>query len=226
MPETLKRASIRTIEPAGDPFDVLFNPNQYRLSKSNQFSEFSTPGGGAPLLQFGHGSAQTLTLQLFFDTYDRQARIARKQNEESVQDVSVHVRKVTDLLKINEKLHAPPICQFSWGGFVFVGVMQQANVNFTLFLPNGVPVRATADVVFKQFFDGKTETGLFSAAVTKKQSANFNKRRTVRLGDTLSMIAAQEYEDATLWRKIADANHLDDPLAIRPGDVLIIPAIE
>ena len=77
MPETLKRASIRTIEPAGDPFDVLFNPNQYRLSKSNQFSEFSTPGGGAPLLQFGHGSAQTLTLQLFFDTYDRQARIAR-----------------------------------------------------------------------------------------------------------------------------------------------------
>ncbi|MBI1298815.1 LysM peptidoglycan-binding domain-containing protein [bacterium] len=223
MSANLKRASIRRIEPPGEPFDVLFNPNQYRINKSNQFSEFTTPGSGAPLLQFGHGSAQTLTLQLFFDTYDPQARSG---SAVTVQDASVHVRKVTDLLKIDEKLHAPPICQFSWGGFVFVGVLQQADVSYTLFLPSGVPVRATVDVTFKQFFDGKTETGLFSAPLAKKQSANFRKRRTVRLGDTLSMIAAQEYDDATLWRKIAEANRLDDPLAIRPGDVLIIPAIE
>lgn len=223
MTEKLERAVIQAIKPQQDAFAVLFNPNEYRLNKSNQFSEATIPGGPAPLLQFGHGNAQTLVLQLFFDTYDPQARGDPKQQ---VADVRLFTRQVTDLLKIDEKLHAPPVCRFSWGGLIFIGVLQQADVRFTLFLPSGIPVRATIDVTFKQFFDGEIETGLFAAQLPKKQSANFNKQRIVRLGDTLSTIAGQEYHDATLWRKIADANRLDDPLAIKPGDILIIPALE
>ena len=39
-------------------------------------------------------------------------------------------------------------------------------------------------------------------------------------------IAAARYGDPTLWRPIAEENNLDDPLAIQPGQVLVIPAIE
>lgn len=131
----------------------------------------------------------------------------------------VHTRNVTDLLAINAELHAPPICQFSWGTFVFVGVLQQADVRCTLFLPNGVPVRATVDVTFRQFSDGRMETGML-------QSANYFKQYTVRPGDTLSGIAGELYDDPAKWRPIADENSIDNPLVLELGQVLIIPAIE
>ena len=216
MDKKLEKAKITQIVPAGSDVDVLFNPTEYRLSKSNQFAEVAIPGLSAPMLQFGHGNAQTLAMQLFFDTYDPQSNNSLAAKNE---DVRTHTRKVTDLLAINGSLHAPPICQFSWGKFVFIGVLQQADVRCTLFLPDGVPVRATVDVTFKQFYDGKKETGML-------QSANYFKQYVVRPGDTLSGIAGELYDDPTKWRPIADENNIDDPLVIEPGRVLIVPAIE
>ena len=216
MEKKLEKAKIKQIVPAGSEIDVLFNPTEYRLSKSNQFAEVAIPGLSAPMLQFGHGNAQTLTMQLFFDTYDPQSNNSLAAKNE---DVRSHTRKVTDLLAINGSLHGPPICQFSWGKLVFIGVLQQADVRCTLFLPDGVPVRATVDVTFKQFYDGRKETGML-------QSANFVKQHIVRAGDTLSGIAAELYHDATKWRPIAEANNIDNPLNLEPGRVLIVPAIE
>jgi nucleoid-associated protein YgaU len=214
---------ISQVIPKGGEFRVLFNPTEYRLNKTNQFNEVVIPGASAPLIQFGHGDAQTLTMQLFFDTYD-----PKFMDDQPIKnkDVRFYTQQVTDLLKINEKLHAPPVCRFSWGSLIFHGVLQQADLNCTLFLPSGIPVRATVSVTFKQFFDGKTETGLFAAAVPKKQSANYYKRHVVRRGDTLSSIAGEEYDDPAQWRAIAEANALDDPLAIRPGQELVIPPNE
>jgi len=216
MATELGKAKIKQLVPAGSEIEVLFNPTEYRVSKSNQFAEVAIPGLAAPLLQFGHGNAQTLSMQLFFDTYDPQAVGGRYEKN---RDVRFHTRQVTDLLKINAKLHAPPIIQFSWGNFVFVGVLQQADVRFNLFLPSGVPVRATVEVTIKQYYDGLQDTGML-------QSANFFKQYVVRPGDTLSGIAGELYDDPVKWRPIADANNIDNPLILEPGRVLIVPAIE
>lgn len=216
MATKLEKAKIQSIVPSGEAFDVLLNPKEYKMSKSNQFSEIAIPGLSAPLLQFAHGNAQTLTLQLMFDTYDPQYADGKVEKDK---DVRFYTGKVTRLLKIDPELHAPPVCQFSWGNLTFIGVLQQADVRCTLFLPSGIPVRATVDVTFKQFFDGVAETGML-------QSANYTKHYVVRPGDTLAGIAADKYDDPANWRPIAEKNKIDDPLQIRPGQVLIIPAIE
>ena len=216
MATVLEKAKIKRLVPDGSEIEVLFNPTEYRVSKSNQFAEVAIPGLAAPMLQFGHGNAQTLSMQLFFDTYDPQATGSRYEKN---RDVRTYTRQVTDLLRINAELHAPPVIQFSWGSFVFVGVLQQADVRFNLFLPSGVPVRATIDVTIKEFYDNRKETGML-------QSANYTKQHVVHRGDTLAGIAAEHYDDPTKWRPIADANNIDDPLALEPGRVLMIPAIE
>jgi len=216
MAQKLEKAKIQSIAPKRAAFDVLLNPKEYRLSKSNQFSEVAIPGLSAPLIQFARGNAQTLTLQLMFDTYDPQYAHGKVEKDK---DVRFYTKQVTHLLKLDAELHAPPICQFSWGNLTFIGVIQQADVRCTLFLPSGIPVRATVDVTFKQFFDGAAETGML-------QSANYTKRYVVRPGDTLSSIAAEKYEDPAKWRPIAEKNNIDNPLDIKAGQVLIVPAIE
>jgi hypothetical protein len=198
-----------TIEPyiggGGEKIEVLFNPTEYRLTKSNQFAEVAIPGLAAPLLQFGRGNARTLSMQLFFNTYEQR------------DDVRQYTSKLIKLLEIDSGLHAPPVCKFNWGDLNFVGVLERADQHFTLFLSDGKPVRATVDVTFKEFFEG--ERG-------KLESADFAKRYVVRRGDTLSGIAAQEYGDPALWRPIAEENGMDNPLALQPGQMLVIPALE
>jgi len=185
---------------------VLFNPNEYRLNKANQFAEVAIPGLAGPPLQFVRGNARTLSMQLFFDTYTYHGSA----------DVRDHTKKIVDLLKIDDKLHAPPICHFNWGKLNFIGVLERADQRFTLFLPDGKPVRATVDVSFKEHYEG----------AQKLESADFAKHYVVKRGDTLSSIAGEKYGDPGLWRPIAEKNSMDDPLALKPGQVLVIPAIE
>jgi hypothetical protein len=204
----LEKATIRKIiSGLPETIEVLFNPNEYRLSVSNRFAEIPVPGLEAPPIQYVRGNARSLSMQLFFDTY------------EAGTDVRDHTTLVAQLLDTDPELHAPPVCLFSWGTFSFQGVLEKAEQRFTLFHPSGIPARATVDVVFKEFSD----TGL---RISKHRSANFDKRYMVKRGDTLSSIAGKEYGNPKNWRAIAEANSMDDPFALPPGTVLTIPAIE
>lgn len=204
---TIQRYNLQSNAPEGDPIEVLFNPSEYRLSASNQFAEVAIPGLGGPPLQFVKGNARTLSMQLFFDTYEKGS------------DVRDYTRQVIQLLTIDSDLHAPPVCLFSWGNLNFCGVLERAEQSFTLFFASGIPARATVDVSFKEFFEA-------SEQFRSMQSANFTKQYVVRRGDTLSGIAARFYGDPGNWRPIAEANTMDNPLALEPGYLLVIPAIE
>jgi hypothetical protein len=199
-----------TIQPQGQgPFSVLFNPNAYTVEKANQIAEAAIPGLEGPILQYVHGNAKTLTMELFFDTYEEQA------------DVSLYTNQVYNLLDIQASTHVPPICLISWGGFSFQGVLQQASGKFTLFLPNGTPARATMNVSFKEFIDVQV-----MVQENPTQSADHRKTRVVREGDRLFAIAREEYGDASKWRPIADANGIADPKKLEVGSRLVIPALD
>lgn len=204
----LEKATIwYEVKSKKEVIQVLFNPTEYRLNKANQFAEVAIPGLAAPPLQFVRGNARTLSMQLFFDTYEEGS------------DVREHTQKIMKLLEIHNELHAPPICHFNWGQLDFAGVLERADQRFTLFLPDGTPVRATVDVSFKEHYEGQKQAGSL-------QSADFAKRYVARRGDTLSGIAYQEYGDPGLWRPIAEENSMDDPLTLQPGQVLVIPALK
>jgi nucleoid-associated protein YgaU len=59
----------------------------------------------------------------------------------------------------------------------------------------------------------------------KAASPDVAKTRTLLRGETLGSIAAQEYNDPTLWRPIAEANGIDNPRRLTPGQVLAIPPL-
>src|SRR2546425_1958685 len=86
---------------------VMFNPPEYQLQKTNQFAEVGIPGLGSSLLQFVRGSAQTLTMELFFDTTDLGL------------DVRQFTELVVGLTALNPATHAPARLLFLWGSLVF-----------------------------------------------------------------------------------------------------------
>jgi nucleoid-associated protein YgaU len=207
MAMVFKRAWIK---PRSRPrVDVLFNPTEYRIEKGNQIAEIGVPGLGAPILQFVAGQSRTLAMELFFDTYEQQS------------DVRVHTDQVYNLLAIDPKTHAPPICDVTWGGFKFCGVLDKVSGSFTLFLPNGTPARAKLSVNFREYI----EVSVLVREVPL-QSSDHRKSRLVQAGDSLPSIAFEEYGEAGKWRPIAAANRIDDPRSLTPGRLLVIPAIQ
>jgi nucleoid-associated protein YgaU len=68
-------------------------------------------------------------------------------------------------------------------------------------------------------------SGQDDALLENTQSADVTKTRRVKLGDTLSSIAGEEYNDPAMWRPIAEANGIDDPRSLTPGTVLAVPAL-
>jgi Contractile injection system tube protein/LysM domain len=206
---TLAKAEIRPETPPGAPaIPVLFNPGRYSLDASNQIAEIGVPGLPAPLLQFVRGGSRTLTMQLFFDTYEASA------------DVRRHTDAVYGLLDIEPTTHAPPVCEFRWGRVRFRSVVERVSGQFTLFLADGTPVRATLDVTFRQYVDVTT---VLRARPT--QSADHATSHVVVRGETLSTIAYLHYDDPARWRPIAQANGIANPRKIVPGQVLSIPAL-
>ena len=60
---------------------------------------------------------------------------------------------------------------------------------------------------------------------TTRAQAGFGVHR-VKDGDTLPSISYSSYGDATDWRRIAEANGIDNPLHLRRGSSLSLPSIE
>lgn len=200
----LERALI--VPEDGVPIPVLFNPSEYSIEQSNELAQIGIPGLGAPITQYVGGAGRTLSMELFFDTYELGI------------DVRAHTALIYGLLDITGPTHAPPICVFTWGAVVFRCVVQSVSGRFTMFLATGTPVRATLNVSLREYVDVEVEVRRIPT-----ESANYHKTYTIRRGDTLSAIAAAEYGDAAAWRAIADANAIANPRTLEPGTPLVLP---
>jgi hypothetical protein len=212
---TLAPATIINVDKGGAPIKCMFNPKEYSQSKQNTWSQGKNKSTNVPALEFGGGQPTNLTMQLFFDTYEEKADVRKKYT-----DAIWALMMIDDSLKDSKtKKGRPPTVQFQWGGLSFVAVITSIKQNYTLFLPDGTPVRATLDVTFQQTKDPKQ----YGKQNPTSGGIGGERLWTVSEGDTLQWISYSMYGDATQWRRIADANRMQRVRHLTPGTVLEIP---
>lgn len=217
----LERAEITNLDKGGATIKCMFNPKEYAFSKSNQWKPAANKGTNVPSMDFGGGQPATLTMQLFFDTYDsdKTAKDVRKEYTDAIWELMMIDASLKDK---GSKKGRPPRVHFQWGkAWSFDAVITSIKQTFTLFLWNGTPVRATLDVTFQQVKDAK----LFPRQNPTSGGEGGERLWTVNEGDTLAAIAYQEYGDANQWRVIAEANRLIHVRRLTPGMVLEIPNV-
>lgn len=198
----------------------VLNPKEYAFAKQNNWKREPVKGSNVPELTFGGGQPATMTVQLLFDTYTTGGNKA--------EDVrTAHTNAIWQLMEVLESTKdsktdkgRPPYVRFHWGkAWTFDAVIKSITQRFTLFLPNGTPVRATLDVTFEQIKD----ESLYPRQNPTSGGEGGERQWTVREGDSLASIAYAEYGDPGHWRPIADANRLVRVRRLRPGTVLEIP---
>jgi hypothetical protein len=215
----LEKVKVRVDKPGGREFEVLFNPEEYTVSRGNNFAQIAVPGLRSPLLQFSHGELRTLQMELFFDSREKHV-VANRTRTEPNSDLRLVLDEFLGLMDIDPETHAPPVLLFVWGSLTFRCVLASASQKFTMFKENGDPLRATVTVTFNEYTNTEME-----AKETKRNTADYTKAHEVVEGDTLAGIAYAEYGDAGLWRPIALRNGLTDPRRLTPGRKLLIPRL-
>jgi LysM repeat protein len=213
----LAKAEIRVVDgkKAGSTVACMFRPKEYTVTKQNNWQMKEVKGKDVPQLEFSGGGASTLTMELFFDTYES-GKDVRKEYTNEIWGLTAIDDSLTD--KINKK-GRPPIVQFKWGPVVsFKAVIQNITQKFTMFKANGTPVRATLNVTFKE----AEKAGKYPFQNPTTSSTPGYKVRTIKEGESLDWIAQEEYGDPALWRFIAETNKLEDPMKLSPGQKLSI----
>ena len=212
---------LTIIPERGDTITAMFNPERYTITKSLQLADIGIPGLDSPVVQYVRGQNEKISMELFFDTTD-DGMVG------DVTDVREQTSAVYQLMKVDGELHAPPRVLLQWGDagqLTSYGtsippwlVLESITEEFSLFSPEGVPLRAKLNVSFREAWTIEEQR-----QVTPRHSSDRTKVRRVQRGETLSRIAYEEYQDATAWRPIADANGLANPRLLQPGAVLVIP---
>ena len=226
-----QKASFKNLE-TGKAYEVQFNPTELNLSKSAQFAEIAIPGLDAPVQQFIHGGTETMTVELFFD-----------QTDQGMAEDATSVTEQTDdfyaLVKQNRDTHAPPRCLFVWAPagtekrqkpslvndwesqapYQFVCIVESVERKFLLFSPEGIPIRARLTLKLREY-------QTVNRMVARLQSADHTKVRVFERRQRLDQIASKEYNSPGEWRRIAEANNIEDPRRIPPGAVLQVPPMQ
>jgi hypothetical protein len=204
-----------------DELTCWFNPSDYTVSKANRWSDGSQLSEEFPQREFIGGDPRELRMTLLFDAADTD-----NDDVADITDQLFTMLEVQPEVESGKKTARPPTVTFSWGQVSsFTAVATSLRVRFTLFDVDGTPLRAVADLTLTQV---EKVVGAGGGPRQNPTTAGIAGLRmhTVRDGDSLQSIAHSMYGDPTRWRAIAEANGIDDPLALPRGRTLTVPRVE
>jgi len=194
-----------------------YNPKEFSIDKSSSWKpQKSKKPKKAPPSEFTGADPRSLSVEVFLDYTDHE------KPDDIMKDIQALFAACGPTPKSIQQNHpTPPYVTFGWGKNVeFEAFLNSVNVKFTLFSPEGQPLRASASLKMTEVMKEAAGQNPTSGALAAMRT------HTVVEGDSLASIAYGEYGDAALWRAVAEANGIDDPMRLRAGASLLLPDIE
>jgi nucleoid-associated protein YgaU len=123
--------------------------------------------------------------------------------------------------KVNSETHEPGYVAISWGSFLYKGRTKSLDYEYTLFRPDGSPVRAKVTLAMDLYLDAATD-----AKQQGLQSPDMTRTITLTAGDSLPLRCLEIYGDAAYCTNIARINNLSSFRSIAPGTALVFPPLK
>ena len=205
------------VPPNKGEIECQFNPATLTIKKGTNWEGEPTPAFNAPYLKFKGGSSATYNLSLYFDSYSIDSPVDVREYTNQLLALTMRGAGYSMFLV---PFSNPPSVTLVWGKItLFSAVVESVEITYTMFAQDGTPIRAKADVGFKQndFRDD------IIPAQNPTSRSDSRKTRLVHSQQRLDQIAYEEYGDSRYWRLLAESNGMDDPFSLQDGQLLVIP---
>ncbi|NJO03191.1 MAG: LysM peptidoglycan-binding domain-containing protein, partial [Bacteroidia bacterium] len=214
--------------PKGE-YEVLFNPEKIIKKYEIEYEESQAQGTTAAPLRFKSIKPQEFDLEIIFDStivgYKKKTTNPSGPNqitEEEVEDVNSQVIRFKEVVfEYDGEAHDTPYLTITWGTFLFKGRMTGLDITYTLFKPDGTPIRAKANAKFKGSLDDE-----YRAQEAGDSSPDLTHIRIVQEGDTLPLMTYRIYGNPAYYLQVAEVNQLDDFRDLQAGETLIFPPLD
>ncbi len=205
--------SDNTFSSEVDHLEVQINPASLKYQKGISYSENKTMGTQTPAKEFDKAKATNLSFDCLFD------ETGVLPLEGGIIGVINHLEQVA--YTINGEIHRPNFVVVSWGSFIFKGQLSSVSYDYSLFRPDGSPLRVKVSISIEGYMDPLTErkkAGLKSPDLTRFLS--------LRAGENIPLLCARIYGDASYCTDIARINRLKGFRDVKPGTKLIFPPLQ
>lgn len=196
-------------------FEVQYNPKEFKYDKKVGWKEHKNIGKKGAL-EFQTQSPATIQMELIFDTTHDIGDVRTEWVNKVLAYTNADVKPKRKEAKKGRK-RRPPIVTFCWGKFTMKGVIEQANVTYLMFAPDGTPIRAKVALKMKEW---KPEQYKDGTGVHKTVTDDWKQLVTVEAGQTITAVALANDKD---WRELCEQNGIDDPLGgVEAGQQLVV----
>jgi hypothetical protein len=200
--------------------EVMINPEKYTHQYRIEYTDPQAQGsnGGSP--KFRKIPSEEVQFELIFDATGV-VPPGKGEAQSPADGVTGKIRQFRSLIsRFDGRIHSPKFVTLTWGTFLFKGRLSSLDLTYTLFRPDGTPLRAHAST---RFIGYQSEEELAKEA--NKSSPDLSHLVTVKAGDTLPLLCDRIYGSSAYYVQVARANGLTDFRRIAPGTRLLFPPL-
>ncbi|WP_286267430.1 peptidoglycan-binding protein [Thalassotalea atypica] len=199
-------------------FEVMLNPSNYSHKQSICYNKKKTLGQLGSENKFNALNSDNVNFSIMIDGT---GVVNLPIPGIGSPDVKTQIRQLNSVVyKYDGNDHEPNQVRLLWGSFILFGRLESMTTDFTLFKPNGDPLRAKVNLAFVGFLSKEEE-----ALKANRSSPDLSHLIEVKAGDTLPLLCYQVYKDCSYYREVARVNNLVDFRHLQPGTKLHFPPL-
>ncbi|MEN2399219.1 hypothetical protein GKZ90_0005490 [Flavobacterium sp. MC2016-06] len=199
---------------SGNPYSFMINPDTIKLQKSIEYNEQQAPATSSASQKYKSTPSNKLSLEMVIDC----TGIVDAKRVDMAKEITA---LETIIYTYNGKIHRPNFVKVQWGqNITFNGVLESIDISYTLFKPDGSPLRAKISLSFSQYISSKTVT-----MTDAPESPDLTHIVNVTEGMSLPQLCLKVWDDDSYYIQVAQYNKLNKFRNLNGIDKLIFPPL-
>lgn len=201
----------------GEAVELMLNPSSYTHGFQICYNKKPAMGKASRELKYANSGPQKVNFDIVIDG----TGVVPVPDSEKSLDVNDRINKLKNAVyKYVGNEHQPNIVQLLWGSLLFHGRMESMSVEYNLFMPSGVPLRAKVKLAFTGYASPTEE-----ALQSNRSSPDLTHIVDVKAGDSLPLLCFRIYKDSAYYMEVAKRNGITNFRDIKPGTRLLFPPL-
>lgn len=199
---------------SGKPYLVMINPDSIKWQRSIEYNDQQPPDTSSASQKYKSTPSDKLNFDIVIDC----TGIVDSKRTSMNAEIAA-LEKI--VFTYNGEIHRPNFVMVQWGkNFMFKGVLTSLDTSYTLFKPDGSPLRAKLSLGFSAYISPTTVT-----KTDKPQSPDLSHLLTVVEGMTLPQMCQNVWQDDTNYIRVAEYNGLNKFRNLKGVQQLIFPPV-
>lgn len=198
----------------GPPYLMMLNPESVKWQRSIEYNQQQAPDSSTASQRYKSTPSDKLNFDVVIDCTGivDPKRINMAKEITTLENI---------IFTYNGNIHRPNFVKVQWGkDLIFNGVLSSFDISYTLFRPDGSPLRAKISLGFSQYIAPQTVK-----IQDKQASPDVSHLVTVVEGVSLPQLCEQVWDEADCYIQAARYNDLNKFRNMKGIEILIFPPI-